>query len=115
MVNPALTPKFFWRLFLVLTSGGTKRAKVETIAHGFVDLCPVAPFVGRQSHHRLMDHVEIVDCAKNRISVSLFVKVPRPCETLSCLYAQSMGWRSTELRGLTPTLHTEPLMHSHTR
>ena len=39
----------------------------------------------------------------------------RPWETLSCLYAQSMGWRSTELRGLTPTLHTEPLMYSHTR
>jgi hypothetical protein len=39
----------------------------------------------------------------------------RPCETLSCLYVQSMGWRSTELRGLTRTLHTEPLMYSHTR
>ena len=39
----------------------------------------------------------------------------RPCETVSCLYAQSMGWRSTELRGLTPRLHTEPLMYSHTR
>jgi hypothetical protein len=39
----------------------------------------------------------------------------RPCETLSCLYAQSMGWRSTELRGPTPTLHTQPSMYSHTR
>src|SRR5258705_4525015 len=39
---------------LVLTSGGTQRAKSETLAHSLVDLCAVAPFVWRESHHRLV-------------------------------------------------------------
>jgi hypothetical protein len=31
------------------------RDEAGQVAHGFVDLCPVAPFVGRQSHHSIMD------------------------------------------------------------
>ena len=41
MVNPALAPRFFWRLFADLRR--------------LVDLFAVAPLVRRQGHHRLMD------------------------------------------------------------
>jgi hypothetical protein len=38
---------------LVRGARRTQRAKGETFAHSLIDLCAVAPFVGRQGHHSM--------------------------------------------------------------
>src|SRR5258705_5323652 len=74
---------------LVLTSGGTQRAKSETLAHSLVDLCAVAPFVWRESHHRL------VYLGRNgqRAVGRLFGPWPRDRKRLCCRWPRGLDPR----------------------